>query len=68
MFVQAELQYTLHVARPCGGEDESLELIYAPKTQFPSPSRLLAAVVLGAFSSKIQAARVLLPPLQSGSQ
>ena len=63
------LQAASHVAMPCGGKYESLELMYAPKTQFPSPSRSLTAVVLGASSSKIQAARPRpLPPPQSGSQ
>ena len=63
------LQASSHVAMPCGGKYESLELMYAPKTQFPSPSRLLTAVVLGASASNIQAARPRpLPPLQSGSQ
>ena len=53
---QAELQYVCHVAMPCGGEDESLEIMYALMTQTPSPSRLrsLAAVVLGASPLKAQ--------------
>ena len=61
-------QSALHVARPCGGEDESLELMYALTLQVLSPSRLLIAVVLGASASNIQAAGTLLPPRQSGSQ
>ena len=65
--LKAELQNTRHVARPCGGEDESLELMYAQALQFPSPSRSLAAVVLGASASNTQPETPLLPP-QSGSQ
>ena len=58
---------------PCGGEDESLELMFAtreenrPMLHFPSPSRSLTAVVLGAVGPKIQPVIPLLPP-QSGSQ
>ena len=67
--VHAELQYVCHVARP-GGEDESVELMYAQTKQSPSPSRSLAAVVLGALSSNRQAGIPALPssPSQSGSQ
>ena len=67
VFVQAELHHARHVARPCGGEDESLEMWYAQGSQVPSPSRLLAAVVLGALLSRSQPVTPLLPP-QSGSQ
>ena len=67
VFLKAELQIACHVARPCGGEDESLELMYAQALQFPSPSRSLAAVVLGASASNTQPETPLLPP-QSGSQ
>ena len=68
--VHVEPQSTRHVARPCGGEDESLEGKYAPRVQVPSPSWSLAAVVLGATSSKCQAGIPTLPssPSQSGSQ
>ena len=68
--VHAEPQYTAHVARPCGGEDESLDRKYVLRAQVPSPSWSLAAVVLGATSSKCQAGIPALPPSpsQSGSQ
>ena len=65
--VHVEPQNTRHVARPCGGEDESLEGKYDPMSQLPSPSRSLAAVVLGASPSRSQPVTPLLPP-QSGSQ
>eukprot|EP00964_Phaeocystis_antarctica_P109909 scaffold74313_cov51-Phaeocystis_antarctica.AAC.4 len=73
VLIHAELQYVRHVAMPCGGEDESLELKYAkrednhPMLHFPSPSRSLIAVVLGAVGPKIQRVIPLLPP-QFGSQ
>ena len=67
VFVHAELQYARHVARPCGGKDESSEVWYAQREQVPSPSRSLAAVVLGALLSRSQPVIPLLPP-QSGSQ
>ena len=65
---QSELHHARHVARPCGGEDESSELMRAWYKQSPSSSRSLAAVVLGALVSKIQRAGLLPSPLQSGSQ
>ena len=67
---QGELQYTVHVARPCGGEDESLDKKNDLILQTPSPSMSLAAVVLGATSSNRQAGIPALPssPSQSGSQ
>ena len=65
--VHAEPQYTRHVARPCGGEDESLEMWYPQVPQFSSPSRSLAAVLLGSSSSKNQPVNTMLLP-QSGSQ
>ena len=71
VFVHAEPQLppaARHVARPCGGEDESSEMWCAQRLQVPPPSRLLAAVVLGASLSKIQRAVPPLPPPQSGSQ
>ena len=73
VLIHAELQYVRHVCSPCGGEDESLDLKYAtreenrPMLHFPSPSRSLTAVVLGAVGPKIQPVIPLLPP-QSGSQ
>ena len=68
--VHVEPQNTRHVARPCGGKDESLDRNHAPRLQSPSPSWSLAAVVLGATSSKCQAEIPALPssPSQSGSQ
>ena len=70
VLVHSEPHNALHVARPCGGEDESLDRKYAPRAQIPSPSWSLAAVVLGETSSKCQAAIPKLPssPSQSGSQ
>eukprot|EP00964_Phaeocystis_antarctica_P032545 scaffold18430_cov61-Phaeocystis_antarctica.AAC.1 len=65
--VHAE-QYARHVARPCGGEDESSEMWYAKRLQVPSPSRSLAAVVLGASLSRSQPVMIPLLPPQSGSQ
>jgi len=65
--VHAELHHTRHVARPCGGEDESVVSMYAKKEQPPSPSRSLAAVVLGGLLSKIHWAAQPLAS-QSGSQ
>eukprot|EP00964_Phaeocystis_antarctica_P077888 scaffold48398_cov67-Phaeocystis_antarctica.AAC.3 len=68
--IHAEPQLPLaarHVARPCGGKDESSEMWYAKRLQVPSPSRSLAAVVLGASMSRSQPVTPLLPP-QSGSQ
>eukprot|EP00964_Phaeocystis_antarctica_P054187 scaffold31831_cov49-Phaeocystis_antarctica.AAC.3 len=70
VFVQPGLHRAVHVARPCGDEDESSELWAAQMKQSPSPSRSLAAVVLGASASKYQPAFGTLPPSpsQSGSQ
>ena len=65
--VHAALQYARHVARPCGGEDESSEMWYAQRLQPPSPSRSLTAVVLGALLSRSQPV-IPVPPPQSGSQ
>ena len=65
---QSELHFALHVVRPCGGEDESSESMRALYLQFSSPSRSLAAVVLGALESKIQRALLPLLPSHDGSQ
>eukprot|EP00964_Phaeocystis_antarctica_P028363 scaffold15995_cov66-Phaeocystis_antarctica.AAC.1 len=56
-----------HVARPCGGEDELLDMKTAQRLQRLSPSRSLVAVVLGSSPSKSQPLLPLLPS-QSGSQ
>ena len=68
VFLHDPLHHARHVARP-GGEDESSDLRYAKRLQLPSPSRSLAAVVLGALPSNLKSQPVspLLPP-QSGSQ
>ena len=54
VFVHAELHHARHVARPCGGEDGSSEIWYAQRLHFPSPSRSLAAVMLGALLPRSQ--------------
>ena len=64
---EPKLQPACHLARPCGGEDELLELKYAEMWQVSSPSRSLVAVVLGSSSSKSQPVIPLVPP-QFGSQ
>ena len=56
VYTQAEMQYARDVERPSGGEEESSELMRAAYLQLPSPSRSLAAVVLGAVKSKIHRA------------
>ena len=67
VYTQAEMQYARDVERPSGGEEESSELMRAAYLQLPSPSRSLAAVVLGAVKSKIHRAGSPLAA-QSGSQ
>ena len=66
VFLHDPLHHARHVARP-GGEDESSDLRYAKRLQLPSPSRSLAAVVLGALLSRSQPV-IPLPPPHSGSQ
>ena len=46
--VQSPSQDPRQVLRPCGGEVQSSERKYAAMLHSPSPSRSLAAVVLGA--------------------
>ena len=56
VYTQVELQFSRDVEMPSGGEEESSELMRAAYLQLPSPSRSLAAVVLGAVKSKIHRA------------
>ena len=57
-----EPKLQVQVARPCGGEDESLDLKNASMWQVSSPSRSLVAVVLGSSPSKSQPVIPLSPP------